>query len=155
MLREYNSDCPAHDGTKVGLVLFDPTTLTYCHCEHCRANKGTFLNGIDCAYSKEPVGTPKFHVGQVVYRNGFIKGEQMTVVLTHWDDYGWDYILRSSFSTARERHYTHESDLFNTKEEAERSAIQESAKQLLSQIKAYEKRFGKTLSGLEIKLLGD
>ena len=150
MLLEFDTQCPAFDCWTVGIR--DTQDGKLYQCEHCDGCRGIFANGIDCGYSRTPIGEPRFVVGQVVYRNGFIKGEALTVVSCCWDGrFQWQYLLRSNISTRRERHYTPEKILFATREESDMADIQMRAKSLLKQIEGYEKRYGKRIGSLNIK----
>lgn len=149
MLLGFNSQCPAYDTVKV--VLGDSYEN---HCKRCVGLRGVFSNGIDCVFSKTPVGEPKFKVGQLVYRNGFIKGEALHVVGVKWDGkFEWCYLVRNTHSTRRETYPTQEHILFATREECDKKVIEEEATALLRRIEDYEKRYGKQISGLNIKLL--
>lgn len=154
MLVNYGNPCPAWPSHTAGDG--EPRNGHLYHCKYCDGCKGFFSNGVDCGFSRTPIGLPKFSVGQAVYRNGAICGEPMKVMSCVWDGlFEYQYILRSNYSTRSERHYSKERCIFATLEECERANIEGDLARLVGKIGDYEKKYGKTLSASRVaQLLG-
>lgn len=153
MLCHHGDKCPAYESYTVG-VGEEPSGPIIYHCEHCVGCKGIFSNGIDCGFSKTPIGLPKFHVGQLVYRHGFIRGERLRVMSCEWDGkFEYHYILRSVYSTRSERHHSGEHTLYATAEESDRAAIEKDLTALMESVAQYEKKYNKPLPSIDIKKL--
>lgn len=148
MLREYESQCPCYGEKRVGNRDEHEKPWDY-ECNFCKGCRGFFSNGVDCGYSKTPIGKPKFHVGQTVFRNGFhFGGHPMVIRAVEWDGrFEWRYVAK------RERTWYGERELYKKEEDAERSWIIDKAKVLFSDVERFEKRFGKPIGNVELKLL--